>query len=286
MKEKKILLVDDDKLTQKDYAKIFESTVYGFDVATDSVEGLRKIKNTQYDLILLDIIMPDLRNRQSNTAGFELLDVIRNLKPDLPIVMITAVDEVKSAVNALKSGANDYIVKDSITTEELVHKVNEILKSDRDPLRKLINKGESSNLEFKSTIRQSLKNNKPEKWIEFSWLKTIVAFLNTDGGTLLIGVSDDGSILGIGADKFPNEDKFQLHFNNLVLQHIGPEFNDFISAELVPIDDQKILLVECTKSDKPVFLKKSKNEDEFYIRSGPSSRKLSMSQMWNYLGGR
>ncbi len=152
-------------------------------------------------------------------------------------------------------------------------------------LKQLIERGEGRELEFKSTLRMNLQTGKPGKEIELSWLKAVAAFLNTDGGTLLVGVHDDGSISGIDADDFPNEDKFLLHFNNLFNQHIGLEFARNIQFELRPCAAGKILIVECEPSHEAVFLKVHSQED-FYIRVGPSSRKLSTSQAFAYMNKR
>jgi Schlafen, AlbA_2 len=149
----------------------------------------------------------------------------------------------------------------------------------------LINAGESTSLEFKSTMRTNLKIGKPGKEIELAWLKSVVAFMNSDGGILLIGVADDGEILGLDADNFANEDKCRLHFKNLLNNHIGAEFTRFISLKLLRIQEQTVLLVECERVRQPVFLTVGKNED-FFIRSGPSSTKLTMSQMIKYLNER
>ena len=66
----------------------------------------------------------------------------------------------------------------------------------------LIKRGESKTLEFKSTLRWNLKENRQDdKFITHAVLKTVAAFLNTDGGDLLIGVADDGAIVGIEADR-------------------------------------------------------------------------------------
>ncbi len=149
----------------------------------------------------------------------------------------------------------------------------------------LIRAGESTTLEFKSTMRTNLKTGKPGKEIELAWLKTVVAFMNSDGGILLIGVDDAGKILGTDADNFSNEDKCRLHFKNMLNTHIGAEFTRFIHLKVVTIKENTILIVECERVRRPVFLKVGKNED-FFIRSGPSSMKLSMSQMVKYLGER
>ncbi len=149
----------------------------------------------------------------------------------------------------------------------------------------LIRAGESTTLEFKSTMRTNLKTGKVGKEIEIAWLKTVVAFMNSDGGILLIGIDDAGELLGTKIDNFSNEDKCRLHFKNMLNTHIGAEFTRFIHLKVVTIKEKTILIVECERVRRPVFLSMGKQED-FFIRSGPSSMKLSMSQMVKYLGER
>ncbi len=149
-------------------------------------------------------------------------------------------------------------------------------------LRDYISRGEDASVEFKSTVRTNLKTGKQGKEIEFAWLKAVVAFLNSRGGALIIGVDDSGEIVGIGPDNFENDDRCQLHLKNLINHHIGAEFSGFINIELVKVDGKTVVLLECSPSKEPVFMRIGKNE-EFYIRSGPSSMKLSPSQMISYV---
>ena len=151
-----------------------------------------------------------------------------------------------------------------------------------DRIKALISSGEGNRVEFKSTLRWNLKTDRAEKAIDKAWLKSIAAFLNTDGGMLLVGVEDKGDILGIGADNFDNEDKFLMHVSNRIQEHVGLEHAGFVRYQLVPVDNQKVLLVECQPSPSPVFLKFSK-EEEFYIRVGPGSRRLSTSEVVAYV---
>ncbi len=149
-------------------------------------------------------------------------------------------------------------------------------------IRALIERGESAELEFKSTLRWNLKSSKPDKKIEYASLKSIVSFLNSEGGTLLIGVDDEGGILGIDIQNFGNEDRYLLHFNNLIKQHIGLEFSRQLEFALKPVGENKILVVDCEPSEQPVFLK-YESEEEFYVRVGPGSRMLSTSKVLDYL---
>ena len=150
------------------------------------------------------------------------------------------------------------------------------------PLRILIEKGESRRLEFKSTLRLNLHTQNVDKKMEHSAMKTIAAFLNSEGGKLLVGVSDSGEILGADLDTLPNEDKFLLHFKNLLDRHIGLSFIPLIHYELVEIVGKKILEVDCDRSDEAVFLKAGSDE-EFYVRTGPSSDKLDGKRLLDYI---
>lgn len=86
----------------------------------------------------------------------------------------------------------------------------------------LIKRGESKTLEFKSTLRWSLKEDRrDDKGVTHAALKTIAAFLNTEGGDLLIGVADDGSIVGIERDQLENDDKFMRHLTQIVRNGMG-----------------------------------------------------------------
>jgi len=150
-------------------------------------------------------------------------------------------------------------------------------------VRSLIEKGENRAVEFKSTLRMNLHSKKPGKEIELAWLKGVAAFLNTDGGILLLGVTDDGEVTGIERDVFENEDKCRLHFKNLIGKHIGADLSKYIRFILVPMDGKTVGVVLCARADEPVFLKEGSNKEHFYIRNGPASDELPVSQALNYI---
>ena len=113
----------------------------------------------------------------------------------------------------------------------------------------LINKGESSRCEFKSTIRVNLHTNGPDPKIEMQCMKTIGAFLNTKDGTLLIGVADDKEVLGLESDfnSFKKEDKldeFQKHLDNLVEQHFNNSVFSLITVSFPEVNEKKICRVD------------------------------------------
>ncbi len=149
-------------------------------------------------------------------------------------------------------------------------------------IRRLISIGEGRAVEFKSTMRMNLHTHKPDKEIEMAWLKAVAAFMNTDGGTLLLGVTDSGGISGLESDGFANEDKCMLHFKNLINQHIGAELSQYMHFNIVRVNEKMVGVVVCSRSVQPVFLKTPKSEG-FFIRNGPSSEALPVSKVLTYI---
>jgi hypothetical protein len=150
-------------------------------------------------------------------------------------------------------------------------------------LSEIIAGGESSELEFKSTFRWDLKAGKTNPAVERTSLKTITAFLNSAGGTLLIGIRDDGSVEGIESDKFPNEDKFLLHLWTLIRTSLGRDVSPYIQTLLEKKDERTVCIVKCSRSPKPVFLRQPGFNEEYYIRVGPSSNALDISEALRYI---
>ncbi len=177
-----------------------------------------------------------------------------------------------------------YTLNDFLESNSDTFGIEEREKSD---IIRLISTGESENLEFKSTLRTNLQTGEVDKRMEKAVLKTLVAFMNSDGGTLLIGIADDGSICGIDMESFDNRDKLNLHLTNLISSMIGNEFLPYISFNLIDFEEENaaVMRVKCESCEKPVFLREGKTEI-FYVRSGPSSVELTGMNLINYVNNR
>jgi hypothetical protein len=149
-------------------------------------------------------------------------------------------------------------------------------------LSTMVVNGESEAVEFKSTLRTNLHTGNKDPRMEFAVIKTLAGFLNTNGGTLVIGVSDDGSPVGIRLDDFPNEDKINLHLVNIVKNRLGISAMTNLHSQFDDHEDSRVMVVKCRKSPVPIFLKDG-NVERFYIRTGPSTTELSASQMQLYI---
>lgn len=152
----------------------------------------------------------------------------------------------------------------------------------------LIRRGESKTLEFKSTLRWNLREDRQDdKAVTHAVLKTIAAFLNTEGGDLLIGVADDGSIVGIERDQLETDDKFMRHLAQVVRNGLGDRAGTCIDPKVQVVEGKTVCVVSCRRSPEPVFLKwkgmEAAGEGEFFVRSGQGTVRLSEESAREYV---
>ncbi len=156
----------------------------------------------------------------------------------------------------------------------------------------LITKGESDELEFKATLRWDLAEGTVNKKLEDAVLKTVAGFANAQGGTLLIGVQDDRTVVGLEHDYLSlgnvDRDKFEVHLRNLLNQQFG---SGFVASKLQvrfhEVADMEVCQVDISPANEPVILKvKDKNglvTEKLYVRSGNSSQELALTELNTYL---
>jgi hypothetical protein len=206
----------------------------------------------------------------------------------LPILFVSGVlsmDEYAKGLISLKIKSREeiaVILSDLAKIQLFLDSLKPKHSTERETLE-LIREGEGDLIEYKSTLRWDIRAGKTNPAIERSCLKTISAFLNSSGGHLLIGIRDDGSVEGIETDKFANEDKFLLHLWTLIRICLGRDFSPFIKTKLERMEEKTVCVVSCHPSDQPVFLRQPGFDEEMYIRLGPSSNSLNISEALKYI---
>ena len=284
-----ILLVDDEPTCLQVLTSALGSQDYQLICAVKPDDALNLARQRNPHLVLLDVMMPEV-------DGFTICRQLRGdaATKDLPIIFLSSLQDPQDRTRGIELGAVDFITKPFDPAEvrarvrrhvELQEERRRLLTpvlSPEERIRQIIAEGENDRTEFKSTLRWSLKENKVDHGVEVAWLKTVAAFLNTEGGRLLVGVDDKGVPLGIEVDDFDNEDKYLLHVNNRLQQHIGAEHAANVRFGLYRVGDRKVLLLECSPASKPVFMVDG-GQESFYVRAGPGTRKLTMSEMLAYV---
>ena len=169
---------------------------------------------------------------------------------------------------------------------EQIEQLSAALGSD---LRAIIARGESINLEFKSSFRWDLRENKLNKALEGVVLKTMAGYMNGNGGTLLIGVADDGSIAGLEADyktlKKPDRDGFEQVLMTAVATKMGADACREVQMVFHQFESKDVCRVMVTPAHRPVYVRDGETP-KLYVRTGVSTRELNVQEAINYTSAR
>jgi hypothetical protein len=150
------------------------------------------------------------------------------------------------------------------------------------PAESIVEGGEGDRTEFKSTLRTNLRTGERDTKMDLEVLKTIAAFVNSHGGRLVIGVSDDGKPIGLDADKFESEDRMNRHLASLIRDRIGSEHIDYIRFRFSDYEGKRVFIVECDRGRIPVYVKDG-NQDRFFMRTGSATTELTGSRLTQYV---
>lgn len=152
----------------------------------------------------------------------------------------------------------------------------------------LIAGGESKLVEFKQTARVNVHTSKRDPVLELTVIKTVAGFMNAEGGTLLVGVSDTGEVSGIDADlktlgRRQTTDGFALWLNNLLDKALGPTAASLVRISFESHDDKTLSRVDVTPGKEPTFVRSGKGEADLYVRLNNATRRLNTSEALNFI---
>jgi len=153
----------------------------------------------------------------------------------------------------------------------------------------LIARGESEHLEFKSTYRWDVRQQRTNRALELIIIKTIAGFLNREGGTLLIGVEDNGDIIGIDSDfqtlKHKNRDGFERALMDTVKTSLGGNACALLHCRFHDIENKTICRVIIESAIEPVYYHEG-GVARLMVRTGNSTRELDAREAHAYLSSR
>ena len=154
----------------------------------------------------------------------------------------------------------------------------------------LLQVGESQTVEFKSTARWNVRAGRPDKKMEHVITKTVCGFLNAQGGKLLIGVDDDGNIVGLDSDlqtlgRKGNKDGYELFLRQLLDDSLSVPTAGIVHVSFESVAGEDICVVSAASSGKPVFPKPhegGRGHSEFWVRIGNATKQLHGDDMLEY----
>lgn len=165
------------------------------------------------------------------------------------------------------------------------HRIDELTAELGRDLDALIETGESDVLEFKSTLRWDLQEQRTNRSLELVVMKAIAGFLNARGGTLLIGVSDDGEIIGLEPDyrslKKPDRDGFEQTLITAVAHHLGGDLAPFLQVIFHTCHEKEVCRVIIAPAPRAVFLDQG-GSPKLYLRSAATTRELNIKEAMDY----
>jgi hypothetical protein len=178
-----------------------------------------------------------------------------------------------------------------IVSDEIKELVRETFRNWKpaadDPFMRMIAAGEHLRLEFKETARWDVKKEQVNKELEHVIVRTVAAFMNSEGGTLLIGVADSGAIPGLERDyrtlgKRQNADAYENWLTTRLLDSLGKDRTRLFRISFHRVEGNEICRVDVERSTRPVFVHDPQGQERLYVRAGNSTRELSVSEALDY----
>ena len=150
-----------------------------------------------------------------------------------------------------------------------------------------ISAGESETVEFKMALRWDFRQNKVNKALEKVVARTVAAFMNSVGGTLVIGVSDEGRIVGLDADyatlgSRKDRDSWEQALRNVLNNYLSKEVAALLGCTFAQAEDVTVAVLRADPSHRPIYLVDG-NAAEFHVRSGNTTQQLDVKQANEYI---
>ncbi len=288
----RVLVVDDLPDVCATLSGLLSDEGYELRSASSRVEALQMLDAERFHVAVLDVRLDEAD--EDNQDGILLMHEIREKDPNVAIIILTGYANVKMVREALQpdregvSPAFGFLEKSEV--DQLPEYVNRAFEravlDTTTAVGDLITQGENDHVEFKASIRWDFKENAINKNLQETIAVAITGMLNGKGGILLIGVTDNGTVLGIEKDlqtlRKPTTDGFQLALTDIDKTYVGLEYMAYIRTRFELIDGKHICVVSIEKSPTPVFLATG-DVHKFWVRMGNSTRSLDVKATMSYV---
>lgn len=239
------------------------------------------------------VILTQTANRSKSNKYAD--DYLKSVKEKLPDAL--KLQSIPEDENLWKlENFEDFLrERRSLLTKQLNKFLEDLTKTEELPtevsLDEIIKEGESNELEFKSSLRWSYQEEKVDKGLETIILRTLAGFANGYGGSLLIGVNDEGEVIGLDRDYSSlngDKDEFEIHLRNIINRSFDKVFaTTNIHIEFPELYEKEICKIHIKPTNKPIYLE-IKNKDgnkveKFFVRSGNSTPELNIKEASEYI---
>ena len=176
----KILIVDDEPTIRETLSLVLKEEKYECDLAENGAEGLKRVKEKNFDLIITDLKMPEM-------GGLELMEKVKTISPKTSVMIITAYASLESAIQALRLGAYDYIIK-PLDFDDVILRIKRLMDH-----RELLNENEylRKEVQEKFSVSNIIGESEPMQDV-FNLIRKVAA---TKGNVLITGKSGTGKEL-------------------------------------------------------------------------------------------
>jgi len=262
---------------------------HSVDFVGSGEEAIEALTARFFDLVLVDLSMPP-----GEWGGLWLLEEMKKRDIFAPAVVISGEGTQSETIKALRLGAIDYVTKEN-AERELQDRIQNAITRRAGVLENIGRRtrvdltagAETRTVEFKESARWDTRRDTRDAKIEHEVVKTVAGFFNSAGGTLLIGVTDTGQVVGLGPDfgifgkKRDPADAFTNWLTTLLAQSVGAADSALARIRLEEADGLQVCRVDVPTSAHPVFV--ATDDDAFFVLYDNSTRALNPRQTTDYV---
>ncbi len=269
-------IVINSKITSFDYLKYYFKSIIGQMVA--KIVMFKILPITSYNGI--DLI--DFFNSEDmyKVKWDILLPSIKYQKKHIEDML--KLEEVGDSIKEISDELYKIPIERSGVSEKLIGALDSFHGlTDEDKIKLLLNPGENENIEYKESFGRDAGNKKDRSSILLASIKNIAGFINSNGGTLLVGVNNDCIVSGIERDGFKSDDNLLLWISAKLSDNFGAKIYDLVKYKVVKVDGLNVVRFDCQKGKEKIFV--NGEDDGLYVRSSPETKKIKGREMFDYV---